>query len=142
MKRNYNECIKNNLIKPIEKLDDRSSEIVSLVRHKLEFWEKSMKIAQNYPTVLIEAHYELIKELLTAVINRDGFKCETHDCLIYYMEEKHKDLDIDFEFLHDLRTARNNIDYRGVKLPKDAWEQLKLKISLTINALIKYLEKK
>jgi hypothetical protein len=79
---------------------------------------------------------------LTALINRDGFKSETHDCLFYYMEEKHNDLGLDFEFLHELRQVRNEVNYRGVKVPKDAWTDLKLKISLTLNYLIGYLEKK
>jgi predicted nucleotidyltransferase len=139
--RDYNQCIKENKIKPIEKLDDRSKEIVALVKHKREFWEKTIKMGEEYPTVLIEAHYELIKELLTAILNKEGFKSETHDCLFYYIEEKHKDLELDFTFLHQLRKARNNIDYRGTKLPRDAWKKMQLKIELTINYLIEYLEK-
>lgn len=142
MKRDYEKCIKDKLIRPIEKTDDRSEEIINLVKHKLEFWKKVMKIAEDYPTILIEAHYELIKELLTALINKDGFKSETHDCLFYYVEEKYKDLELDFEFLHDLRITRNQIDYRGTKVPKDAWKYLKIKIDLSINHLIEYLEKK
>jgi hypothetical protein len=140
--RDYDQCIKEKKIKPIEATDDRSSEIINLVKHKLEFWKKVIKIAEDYPTILIEAHYELIKELLTALINMDGFKSETHDCLFYYVEQKHKDLELDFQFLHELRQVRNEVNYRGTKVPKDAWKDLKLKIDLTINFLIKYLEKK
>ena len=141
MRRDYEQCVKGNKIKPIEKIDDRSTEIVRLVKHKLEFWNRVMKIAEDYPTVLIEAHYELIKELLTALLNRDGFRSETHDCLFYFIEEKHKDLELDFDFLHELRVARNEIDYRGMQTPKDAWKGLKLKIDLTIKQIIDYLEK-
>ena len=142
MKRDYQECIKGKMIRPIERIDDRSIEIINLVKHKLEFWRKVMKTAEDYPTILIEAHYELIKELLTALINRDGFKSETHDCLFYYIEENHKDLELDFDFLHELRRTRNEVDYRGTKVPKEAWKDLTLKINLTINYLINYLEKK
>ena len=141
MKRNYEQCIKEKRIKPIEKIDERSAEIIKLVKHKLEFWKKVMNIAEDYPTILIEAHYELIKELLTALVNQDGFQSETHYCLFYYVEEKYKDLELDFDFLHELRRTRNEIDYRGIKLPKDAWKGLNLKINLTINYLIDYLEK-
>jgi len=142
MKRDYNQCIKEEKIKPIEKIEDRSLEIINLVKHKQEFWKKVMNTAENYPTILIEAHYELIKELLTALLNKDGFKSETHDCLFYFAEEKYKDLELDFNFLHDLRTTRNEIDYRGTKVPKDAWKELKLKIDLTINHLLNYLKEK
>lgn len=139
--RDYQQCIKDKKIRPIEKIDDRSIEIINLVKHKLDFWKKAMKTAEDYPTILIESHYELIKELLTALINRDGFKSETHDCLFYYVEEKYKHLELDFEFLHELRRVRNGVNYRGTKVPKDAWTGLKLKIDLTISYLIKYLEK-
>ena len=60
MKRNYEQCIKEKRIKPIEKIDERSAEIIKLVKHKLEFWKKVMNIAEDYPTILIEAHYELL----------------------------------------------------------------------------------
>ena len=53
-----------------------------------------------------------------------------------------KDMGLDFEFLHELRKARNDIDYRGIKVPYKAWSELKLNIMLTINYLIRYLEKK
>ncbi len=142
MKKDYEKCVELNLIKPIMKIEDRSKEIVSLVKYKLEFWNKVMKTAEDYPTVLIEAHYEIIKELLTALMNREGLKSDTHDCLFYYFEEKHKDLEIDFEFLQELRRTRNNINYQGTKVPKDAWKDTKLKIELTIKHLIKCLEKK
>jgi|TARA_B100001964_G_C14044463_1_gene514135 hypothetical protein len=141
VKRDYEQCVKERRIKPIEKIDDRSLEIINLVKYKLEFWKKVMKTAENYPTILIEAYYELIKELLTALINKEGFKSETHDCLLYFVEEKYN-LELDFEFLHDLRKLRNEIDYRGTKVPKESWKELKLKINLIINYLIRYLEKK
>lgn len=141
MKRDYAACVKSDIIRPIEKLDDRSAEIVELVKYKLEFWKKVIGIAENYPTILIEVHYELIKELLTALMHRDGFTSETHDCLFYYVEEKHSDMELDFEFLHELRKARNDIDYRGIKVPYKAWSELKMKIMLTIRYLIRYMEK-
>ncbi|MBI5066067.1 hypothetical protein HZA97_07555 [Candidatus Woesearchaeota archaeon] len=142
MKKDYDECVRLNLIKPITKLDDRGKEIVALAKHKLTFWNKVMKTAEDYPTVLIESHYEIIKELLTALMGKEGLKSDTHDCLFYYFEEKHKDLEIDFNFLQDLRVTRNNINYQGVKAPKEAWKDSKLKISLTIKYLIECLEKK
>ena len=75
-------------------------------------------------------------------MHKDGFRSETHDCMFYYIEEKYSSLELDFEFLHELRKARNDIDYRGTKLPNKAWSDLKIKIMLTISFLIRYLEKK
>ncbi|MBI4919407.1 hypothetical protein HY837_05720 [archaeon] len=75
-------------------------------------------------------------------MGKEGFKSDTHDCLFYYFEEKHKNLEIDFKFLQDLRVTRNNINYQGVKVPKEAWKDSKLKIDLTIKYLIECLEKK
>jgi len=33
-----------------------------------------------------------------------------------------------------------DLDYRGIKMPKNAWQEFKLKINLTIDALLKELE--
>ncbi|MBU0980086.1 MAG: hypothetical protein KJ709_04740 [Nanoarchaeota archaeon] len=48
MIRDYETCVEKKRIRPIEKLDDRSQEIVKLVEHKLEFWKKVMDIAEDY----------------------------------------------------------------------------------------------
>ena len=140
MKRNYEKCIKEKLINPMRELENPSEEILISVKEKLKFWNEVKSIAEEYPTVLIESHYEIIKELLTALMNRDGFMSKSHDCLFYYFEEKHKDFELDHDFLHELRTTRNNINYRGVRVSKDTWKKIKLNVDLTIKHLIKILE--
>jgi hypothetical protein len=51
------------------------------------------------------------------------------------MEENHIDLELDFEFLHELRITRNEIDYRGMTVSKDSWKKLELKVNFIINYL-------
>jgi hypothetical protein len=83
MKRDYEQCVKEKKILPIEKIEDRSLEIIALVKHKLEFWKKVKKIADDYPTILIESYYEIIKELFTVLINKEGFKLKL--MIVYFI---------------------------------------------------------
>ena len=113
--------------------DDRSTEIIKLVKHKREFWNKAMKIAEDYNHPYRSTLWA--DKGIVALMNREGFKSETHDCLFYYLEERHKEMEIGFDFLHELRRTRNEIDYRGASVPKEAWNELKLKINLIANLI-------
>lgn len=87
----------------------------------------------------LEGHYEIIKELCTALLLLDGWKALNHECLFAYLRKK-KNLEIDFDYLLELKDTRNDIDYRGVMVSKDIWKENNLKIKLTINFLKEYLQ--
>ena len=86
----------------------------------------------------IEGHYEIIKELCTAILSIEGWKALNHECLFAYLRKK-KDLEFDFDYLLELKDTRNDIDYRGIMISKDIWKENQLKIMLIIN-LLKELE--
>ena len=96
----------------------------------------------EYPSLYLEGHYETIKELCTAILALDGWKALNHECLFAYLKNKRPDIEIDFEFLLDLKDTRNSIDYRGVKVSPGIWNQNKMRIRLTIKALAEYVRKR
>jgi len=69
---------------------------------------------------IIEEYYEIIKELITALMYSDGFKTLSHKSLIYYLEKNYKEFNREEIILADeLRKLRNNIVYYGQKISKD-----------------------
>ena len=71
----------------------------------------------------------------------DGWKATNHDCLFQYIIEKKKNLELDFEYLNELRKLRNKIDYHGIKVSADLWNQNKMRIQMIIETLKQYVKK-
>ncbi len=140
-RRDFKECTDKEYLFEIEDKDiTLTKELLNLAKHRKEFFEKVKKESENYPSLFIESHYEIIKELFTAILAIDGWKALNHECLFAYIKERHSDLDLDFNYLLELKDTRNSIDYRGVMVSSQIWKENKLKIDLVINSLIKYIE--
>lgn len=133
---NFKECIAEGFLTETgEKEINKAKELLALAEHKLAFWEEVEDKAQKYPSLFVEGYYEVIKELVVAVLALDGWKSDNHDCLFQYVIEKKKDLELDLEYLSELRKLRNKIDYHGIKVSFDTWKQNKLKLKITIKTL-------
>jgi hypothetical protein len=140
---NFKDCInEGKLVETGDKDIDKVKEMLKLVKHKYEFWNLVKNNSKEYPTLFIEGYYEIIKELVVAILLLDGWKSSNHDCLFQYLIEKKKDLDIDFEFLSDLRRTRNRINYDGITVSYGIWRRCELKVDLIVKDLIQYVEDK
>ena len=97
---NFKECIEqNHLIETGDKDINKAKEIVALAKHKLQFWKEVKEKSKKYPSVFVEGHYEIVKELATVILLLDGWKADNHDCLFQYLIDRKQDLDIDFTFV-------------------------------------------
>ena len=142
-RKTFDECINNNqLIETGDRDIDMVKELLTLAKHREEFWKNSKNKEEQYPSLFIEGHYEIIKELCTAILILDGWKALNHECLFSYLKNKKNEPDIDINYLLELKDLRNSIDYRGVMVSSDTWKQNKLKIQMTIKALKEYIENK
>ena len=140
---NFNECLHDGFLAETgEKELNKAKELFAFAQHKLSFWKEVEEKSQKYPSLFIEGYYEIIKELIVAILAIDGWKCSNHDCLFQYVAEKKPELELDFEYLAELRKLRNKIDYHGTKVSTNLWEQNKLKIQVTIKALIEYVRER
>ncbi len=142
-RKSYDECIKeNNLIQTIPD-KNKAEELLKLAKHRIEFWEEIKEKSDKYTSLFIEGHYEIIKELFTVIVSLDGWKALNHECLFAYIIQNYKDkIEIDFEFLLELKDTRNSIDYRRIMLGKDKWDNVKLKVDVSIKALINYIKER
>ncbi|MBS3057191.1 MAG: hypothetical protein J4415_01025 [Candidatus Diapherotrites archaeon] len=65
-------------------------------------------------TLIIADYYEIVKELITALLLTDGYKTLSHKDLIEYMEENHPEFSAhEISVLDDLRVLRNKVSYEG-----------------------------
>jgi hypothetical protein len=83
--------------------------MISLLEERIKNQDKS-KMA----VLIISDYYEIIKELITAVLLIDGYKTLSHKDLIDYLEYKYPQFNAnDISLLNDLRILRNRIAYEG-----------------------------
>ena len=140
---NFNECVRDGFLSETGEKDlNKAKELFAFSQHKLSFWKEVEEKAQKYPSLFIEGYYEIIKELIVAILAVDGWKCSNHECLFSYISEKKPELELDFEYLNELRKLRNKIDYHGTKVSTNLLELNKLKIQVTIKTLIAYVKKR
>lgn len=72
------------------------------------------------PYQIIEEYYEIVKELVTAILCIDGYKTLSHKALFTYLESHYKKQfsESDFRMMDKLRKIRNEIMYQGKKIDK------------------------
>jgi len=98
---------------------------------------------EKFTSIITEGYYEIIKEMLTAIMASDGYKTTSHEALIAYAKEFYNGFEeYEIIFIDELRKIRNNIDYKGIFVNPDFLERNKLEISAIIAKLKGILEEK
>src|SRR4030043_1380144 len=83
--------------------------MVSLVEERIKLQDK-----QRMSALIIADYYEIIKELITAVLLIDGYKTLSHKDLIDYLKENYSEFNLqEVSILDNLRILRNRITYEG-----------------------------
>ena len=89
------------------------------------------------PYRVLEEYYEIIKELLTAIMYKSGFKTLSHKALIEFAKENIKILtSSDISLIDELRIKRNNIVYYGDIITKEFLKTREESIKKIIDKLL------
>ena len=93
--------------------------------------------AEEFTTLIIEGYYEVIKELLTALLAAEGYKTLSHTTLIDFLRSNHKNEFTELEIItiDELRKLRNRITYEGFMVKKDFLQRKATGISAIITKL-------
>ena len=99
----------------ISKNNIRTHSLRDMAQERLEDLNK---ISKTYK--IIEEYYEIIKELIIAIMYSDGYKTLSHKMLIIYLERNYNEFHkSEIYLLDEIRKLRNNIVYYGLKVEKD-----------------------
>ncbi len=82
----------------------------------VELREKDLKTkTEEFTTLIVEGYYELIKELITAIMSIDGYKTLSHELLVGYLAKFYKEFPAsEIALIDQLRKTRNDIAYKGI----------------------------
>lgn len=87
---------------------------------KLEFnIIKNIPITSETSSKLSKDYYEIIKDLLSALLLSHGYKSSNHECLISFFKEKYPNLDYETGIIYELKNIRNRISYDGFFVSQD-----------------------
>lgn len=108
---------------------DETSDKVTRIRPDGERAEALLKMAELHEkraqmtplpemtTLLIEEYYEIVKELITAIMSCHGWKTTSHELLVGYLARFHPEFKhMEISLIDQLRQMRNDIDYRGIMI--------------------------
>lgn len=118
----------------------RAKALFEMAKERLELLKL---IPKDKPYKIIEEYYEIIKELLTAVMYLDGYKTLSHVKLIEYFSSHYKELDTQkLKLIDTLRKFRIGIVYYGKRISQDFLINYEGEIKEVIKILLKFVRKK
>ena len=132
--------IKMDLIK-ISQDKEKAKSIVQmthLIEKRITLQDKNKMSA-----LILSDYYEIIKELITAVLLLDGYKTLSHKDLIDYINEKYKEFSAhEIALLNELRVLRNRVAYEGFFIEPSFLSRNEANFTGIIYKLRKLIEKR
>jgi MoxR-like ATPase len=99
------------------------------------------EVTEENVSLIVETHWEVQKQLTTALLILEGYKSYSQECLIEFLKQKHDLRKSHAQKMHQLRRLRNDIDYRGKFLDRDYLDRNQDKIQQITENLKQKLEK-
>ena len=135
---NWQKCLEEHIIK-IDKDSEKIKSIIRMCNIRLKI-VKQIKIDQETASVIASDYYEIIKELLTALLLKNGLKSDNHECLISFFKQNFPEYEYETKIIHQLKDVRNRVSYDGIFVKKEYVETNKLEFQHIIDLLKKLLE--
>lgn len=135
----WNMCLRDN-IRKIEPDKEKINAILKMCKVRLKVL-RDMKIDEETASVAATDYYEVIKELLVALLLKNGLKSDNHECFISFFRHQFPNYQYEAEAIHRLKEVRNRVSYDGVFVKKDYLDQNKLEFEHIIELLNTLLDK-
>lgn len=135
----WEECI--NHIRNVSKDVDKAKSILKLCNVRLRI-VLGVKLDSETASIIAEDYYEIIKELLTALLLLSGKKSDNHECLIAFFKKDYPQKEYETTTIYELKRIRNAIDYEGLFVEKSYVERNRLEFKHIIDFLTREIEEK
>jgi uncharacterized protein (UPF0332 family) len=115
---------------------DKIGSILKMCSVRLKFVKKQ-EVDNETASIVTEGYYEIIKELLTALLLKNGLKSDNHECLISFFKKNYSEYEYEINIIYELKNIRNRISYNGLFVEKQYLIKNKLEFEHIIKLLIK-----
>lgn len=129
----WNEC-KKDFIRYIEIDKEKIKSIIKLVDARINFIN-SINADKNNVSFIVENYYESIKELLVALLLKNGLKSSNHQCLITYFYKNYQNYEYEANVILKMSYVRNRLEYYGEPVDFEFYNKYKEDFLRIINIL-------
>lgn len=136
----WEDCLENKVFERKKDLSAARS-LFKIANTRIKDNEQRKRTDENVP-LIIEAYWEIIKQLITAALTLDGYKSYSQACLVSYLQEFYDFSEEELDLIDELRELRNDIDYRGRYLEMDYLDRKEDKIEGIISRLMEEVEER
>ena len=107
----WNEC-KKSFIRNIEVDNEKINSIIKVAFNRLNFI-KDLEVNEISVSFIFEDYYEIIKELLIALLMKKGLRSKNHQCLITYFYKNYPNYGFEANLILRMSYLRNRLEYYG-----------------------------
>lgn len=115
---------KAKFMRNIEVDEEQVSSIIETADKRLDFIKSNKATADNV-SFIVENYYEIIKELLVALLLKNGLKSKNHQCLISYFNKEYPDYEFESNLISNMSYLRNRLNYYGEKIDFEFYDENK-----------------
>jgi uncharacterized protein (UPF0332 family) len=133
----WENCLREH-VKKVQPDRERIASILKMCQVRQRVTEEIMLDDQT-ASVIAADYYEVIKELLTALLLKHGLKSDNHECLMSFFKNKYPAYDYEINVIYQLRDVRNRVSYEGVFVQKSYIEMNELEFKHIIQLLEKLI---
>jgi len=134
---NWDTCLREH-IKKVEVDKEKIKSIQKMCEIRLRV-TKNIKLDKETASIIATDYYEVVKELLTALLLKNGLKSDNHECLISYFKQAFPKYEYETSIIHNLKNVRNRVSYEGIFVKKDYISTNRLEFEHIIELLNKLL---
>lgn len=102
---------------------------------------KTLKANDKNVSFIVEQTYELIKELLIALLLTKGLRSQNHQCLISYFYNMYKEHEAEAHLIADMSYRRNRLNYYGELIEFPFYEKNKDEFEKVMKVLREIINK-
>jgi uncharacterized protein (UPF0332 family) len=136
----WGEC-EREFIRRVDIDEDKINSILKMCKVRIRVL-KQIKLDEETASVIADDYYEVIKELLTALLLLNSLKSSNHECLISFFKKIYPDNEYETKVMYELKRIRNKINYEGFFVEKSYVERSKLEFGHIIRFLKKEIKEK
>ena len=92
--------------------------------------------------MIFNIHYDVCRELCDQLMRFKRQKTGNHRALFAFIFLHFENLELDWEFLENIRTTRNKNKYQGLDINKEMWKSVEMQFDLYISTLIKEIKRR
>lgn len=137
---NWNECEKQ-FIKKVEADPSRIKFLIKTSELRIKYLAEKKAATNENVSFIIEGFYEAIKELLTALLLKNGMRSKNHQCLISFFYKNYPEYEKEAYLIGRMSYLRNRLNYYGDLIEFEFYEKNKNEFKKIISLLKKLIEK-